>query len=176
MRFAAQALQGLKGLAGTKVGQVLLPQSGPEAAMMFLPNLAFAGMAGAYQPEGTDLGTRIGAVGEDFLGSTIAQLAGRPIGRYVVGGGIGAARGRPLSQEKLGMLTNMGEFATEFGAYQFLPRPFANSALAKYEEQLTKQQQEEQAFRDEETRRRALAEAGALGYLMPPQAQELFYG
>lgn len=175
MRFAAQALQGLKGLAGTKVGQVLLPQSGAEAAMMFLPNLAFAGMAGAYQPEGTDLGTRIGAIGEDFLGSTIAQMAGRPIG-YGIGRGIGGLRGRPVSPEKLGMLTNMGEMATELGAYQFLPRPFANSALAKYEEQLTKQQQEEQALRDEETRRQALAQAGALGYLMPPQAQELLYG
>lgn len=172
MRFALDAL---RGLAGTKVGKVLLPQSGAEAAMMFLPNLAFAGMAGAYQPEGTDLGTRIGAVGEDFLGSTLAQMAGRPIG-YGIGRGFGAMRGRPLSPEKLGMLTNMGEMATELGAYPFLPRPFASSALSKYEEELTRQQQEQQAARDEEVRRQALAEAGALGYLMPPQAQELFYG
>jgi hypothetical protein len=172
MRFAAQALQGLKGLAGSRVGKAVLPQSGAEWMMSVVPNVAFAGMTAMNQPEGTDGLTRFGAGAEDLGLSLMLQTLGRGGGHALVGG----ARhgGIDLSPDMAMTLKGASEVGTEALGFMALPewtRPFAKKAYDDYGQRMSEQQRDELAARDEEIRREALVAAGIRGYMFPPGMQ-----
>ena len=174
MRFAAQALQGLRGLAGSRVGRAVLPQSGAEWMMSVVPNVAFAGMTAMNQPEGTDNLTRFGTGAEDLAGSLMLQTLGRGFGHGVVGGA--RRMGAPLGHEMAAGIKGASEMGTELLGYGFVPRPFATSAYDDYEKRMSEQQRDEMAARDEEIRREALVAAGIRGYMFPPGMQLPFLG
>ena len=158
-----------------KAGRILLPQTATEAAFSLIPNLAFAGLTAASQPEGTGMGTRVGAGFEDLVGSLALQTGGRGLG-YGAGRAFGSLRGRRLGPENMSRLTGFGEMAAEFGGYGLVPRPFASKAMSDYEARFAQQQQAEQAIRDEQIRREAIAQAGGLGVVMPPEFSDMYLG
>lgn len=170
--FQALAARGLMPLLA-RAGQVLLPQTATDVAFSLIPNMAYAGLTALNQPEGTGIGTRVGAGLEDMAGSLFLQTAGRGAG-YGAGRAFGALRGRRLGPENLNRLTGFGELAAEFGGYGLIPRPFASKALGDYESRLAQQQQAEQAIRDEQVRREAIAQAGGLGVMMPPGLSDTY--
>jgi len=115
------------------------------------PELIMAGLQGAMLPEGTGMGTRLGAVGEDagigmglsWLGQGLAEAGLRAVERRT---------GKPLGQGvRYATKAGLGA-ATMMGGYQVLPRPFAGSA---YEKAQSAMEQEMALRRQEEDRQLA---------------------
>jgi hypothetical protein len=54
-----------------------------------------------------------------------------------------------------------------------VPRPFAQGAWDRYNEQMQQEQMQQQAMRDQEIRNQALQELGGAGMLIAPFQQQL---
>lgn len=175
MRFAFQALQALKPIVRSPIGQAVLPQSGLELAMSVVPNLAFAGMTALNQPQGTSPLVAAGAGAEDLIGSLALQTLGRGLGSAGAGG-VRRLRGGSLPNEWESGVKGLSEYGAEFLGYGLVPRPFATKAYQDYEQRVTQEQQDEQAAREKEIRDRILAQAGIRGLILPQDLQEWSLG
>lgn len=175
MRFAFQALQALKPIVKSQIGQAVLPQSGLELAMSVVPNLAFAGMTALNQPQGTSPLVAAGAGAEDLIGSLALQTLGRGLGSFGAGG-LRRARGGALSPEWESGIKGISEMGAEMLGYGFVPRPFATKAYQDYEQRVTQEQQDREAAREKEIRDRILAQAGIRGLILPQDLQEWSLG
>jgi hypothetical protein len=170
IRFAGLALKPLL----AKAARVALPQTGRGWAMDVVPNTFFAGLSALSLPEGTDAGTRAGAFAEDMATSLPLSLLGR-VGGYGMARGIGRMRNRPLSQDSLDMVQGLSGAGLETVAWGsgLVPRPFAQGAWDRYNEQMQLEQMQYQAMRDREIRDQTLQELGGAGMLIAPFQQQL---
>ena len=170
IRFAGLALKPLL----AKAARVALPQTGRGWAMDVVPNALFAGLSAFSLPEGTDMATRFGAAGEDLATSLPLSLAGR-LGGYGMARGFGKMRKRPLSRDSLEMVQGLSGAGLETIAWGsgLVPRPFAQGAWDRYNEQMQQEQMQQLAMRDHEIRRQTLQELGGAGMLIAPFQQQL---
>lgn len=170
IRFAGLALKPLL----AKAARVALPQTGRGWATDVVPNALFAGLSALSLPEGTDMATRLGAAGEDLATSFPLSIAGR-VGGYGMARGIGKMRNRPLSRDSLDMVQGLSGAGLEALAWGsgLVPRPFAQGAWDRYNEQMQQEQMQQQAMRDQEIRNQTLRELGGAGMLIAPFQQQL---
>lgn len=170
IRFAGLALKPLL----AKAARVALPQTGRGWAMDVVPNALFAGLSTFSLPEGTDAGTRAGAFAEDMATSLPLSWMGRA-GGYGMARGIGKMRKRPLSRDSLEMVQGLSGAGLETIAWGsgLVPRPFAQGAWDRYNEQMQQEQMQQQAMRDQEIRNQTLRELGGAGMLIAPFQQQL---
>lgn len=169
LRFAGKAL-------ASEAGRAAIPR-GIGMAYDLAPNAIFGLLSAASLPEGTDLGTRLGAAAEDLLVSVPLGWAGRFAG-YKGAKAIGAMRGKPLSPDSFGFMINMAGQAPEQAAWWsgMMPRPFASKAYGDYQARMSEQQLQEQAMRDERIRMDLVERLGGAGLLAAPFQQNLGWG
>jgi hypothetical protein len=128
---------GLERFAGYALRKALVPQGLANLAWEFGPDLAFAGLTAAAQPEGTSLQDRLLVGAEDFaLGGLAGSLGGRAAG---------AATSLALSQgqRRLQRLdaaehaAGMGGMIGSMVVPTFAPRPIAEGLRAQEEEKMS---------------------------------------
>ena len=140
-------------------------------------NALGAGMSAVSLPEGTDLGTRLGAAAEDLLFSVPVGWLGR-LGGYNIARGVGALRGKRLPPGIFEQAQALTGGAAEMAAWSsgLIPRPFANKAFEQYQARTSEQQLQEQAMRDEQIRMDLVQRLGGAGLLAAPFQQNLGWG
>lgn len=191
-RFAGPALaKGLRALypaleAGSLRSAATWRGAAGEIAMDVVPNLAFAGLAGAGLPGADEASGFEGATGMERLGAGLTDFAisypvgsaGRLLG---LGGarGIGALRKRPLSPGSLALTQNIvGPVAeTVFWGSGIGGNPVANSVYDRYQERMRiRQEQDRQEYekalveqvRQEVANERQTVAYGGMGAALAP--------
>lgn len=126
-------------------------------------------MAGASLPEGTGLGTRLGAGLEDLVVSVPIGWAGRLAGLGAASG-VGRLRGRPLSEGAFGTAMGLTGAGAEMVAWNsgLMPRPFANKAIDDYQARMSEAQQQQQAYERQQIQLDTIRRLGGAGLLLAP--------
>lgn len=165
-RFAGQAL--LSRLGGAF--KAAMPKTGAEWVMEFGPNALFAAGSALMAPEGTDLGTRIGAGAEDAIGNF-----GLDMGLRMLGGSAASRLAKARGLAKLddsteamlrGGISMGGSMALNMGG--LMPRPFLNKAYEDYQSRFDAEQQQQLALRDQAIRDQVIREMGGYAPMAEP--------
>jgi hypothetical protein len=193
LRFAGPVLaRGLRALyPALRQGSLRAPGTwrgaAGDIAMDVLPNVAFAGLAGAALPgadpatgfEGASMGDRVAASLFDAAVSTPVGMAGR-LGGAGLARAVGAVRRRPVSPGGEMMLQTLGGMGSEFGLYGsgLLRNPVTDHVLDRYNEAYAQAEEtnnralREQIIAEERDRVRREQEAltgyGGLGAALAP--------
>jgi hypothetical protein len=165
-RFAGQAL--LSRLGGAF--KAAMPKPGAEMLMEFGPNALFAVGSALMAPEGTDLGTRIGAGAEDAIGNF-----GLDMGLRMLGGPAASRLAKARGLAKLDDSTeamvrgaiSMGG-STALNMSGLMPRYFMNKAYEGYQDRFDAEQQQQLALRDQAIREQVIREMGGYAPLAEP--------